>query len=336
MTQGSKLRICLAASGGGHLRQLLDLESFWGGHDSFFVTEDTSLGRSIARTHETYFVPHVALGQARLGHTAAMLKSASQSVYRSLEIIRQTRPDIVLTTGAGSMGFIVLWARMHGARVILVDSFARFEGPSKFAKLAGPLAHLKIAQAQKVGEKWKGSLTFDPFRVIEEPRPEKESLLFATVGATLAFPRLIDLVLGAQQDGLFEERLVLQTGKGATTQAPQGVECSETYTFDKMQEMLQRADIVVCHGGTGSLITALYAGCRVIAVPRRCELGEHYDNHQAEVTENLRQRGLIEVADTPNEFASAIKRLRSREPIRATTDYSELAGYLGSWSGSPA
>ena len=62
-----KLRVCLAASGGGHVRQLLDLEPAWSRHDYFFVSEDTALSRSIADKHPMRYVPHVALGQARLG-----------------------------------------------------------------------------------------------------------------------------------------------------------------------------------------------------------------------------------------------------------------------------
>lgn len=61
------LKICLAGSGGSHLRQLLDLEPAWGQHDAFFVTEDTGLPRSLAENHRVHFVEHVALGQGRLG-----------------------------------------------------------------------------------------------------------------------------------------------------------------------------------------------------------------------------------------------------------------------------
>jgi len=331
MADGAKrLRVCLAASGGGHVRQLLDLEPLWKEHDSFFVTEDSALGRSIAQTQETYFVPHVALGQAKLGKPFDMLKGGLVSLRRSLEIIRKTRPDVILTTGAGSMALIVAWGRLFGARVALMDSFARFEKPSAFAKLIGPLAHIRIAQAEKLATNWKGSVAFDPFRTIDEPRPEKDSLLFGTVGATLAFPRLVDLVSRAQRDGVIDERVVLQTGKGASVEQD-GIEWAETYSFTEIQAMLDRADFVVCHGGTGSLITALRAGCRVIAVPRRYELGEHYDNHQAEITENFRKRGLIEVADTPEEFVQAVEKLRLRDPVRATTDYTSLISYLDDW-----
>lgn len=332
MPAARPMRICLAASGGGHIRQILDLEHFWAEHNSFFVTEDTALGRSIAQTHETHFLPHVALGQTKTGQTLKMLKGASSSLRRSLQILLQTKPDIIVTTGAGSMAFLVTWGRMLGAKVILIDSFARFEAPSKFARFAGPLAHVRIAQAQGVADRWKNSLKFDPFRILDQERPAKDPLIFATVGATLTFPRLVDIICGANASGKLREKIVLQSGHDGMRGREESFDWSETFTFDEMKAYLQKADFVVCHGGTGSLITALQAGCKVIAVPRRRELGEHYDDHQAEITENLRKRGLIEVADNCEEFLAAVERLRTKESVMATTDYSELSNYLKIWT----
>ena len=83
------VRICLAASGGGHLRQLLDLEPVWAAQDHFFLTEDTALGQSIARDHRSHFLAHVALGQARLGHPVQMMRAALRNLAES---VRATDP----------------------------------------------------------------------------------------------------------------------------------------------------------------------------------------------------------------------------------------------------
>lgn len=327
-------RLCLAASGGGHVRQILDLEPLWKDAQHLFVTEDTALGRSIARDHETAFVAHVALGQARLGAPVRMAAAAVRNAWQSLRIVLRHRPDVVITTGAGSMFFTVLWARMTGARIVLIDSFARFDRPSAFARIAGPLAHLRIAQAEESGRRWLGSVVFDPFRTLDQPRPPKRKLLFATVGATLKFDRLVELVAHARRSGLLDGyEVVIQTGEGGVR--PEGIECHETLPFDRMRALLAEADIVVCHGGTGSLITALREGCRIIAVPRRFDRAEHYDDHQSEITGAFAERGLLEVADTDTEFAAALDKVRGREPICATTDPSALIAYLRNWLAGP-
>lgn len=325
-------RLCLAASGGGHVRQILDLEPLWRDFPHFFVTEDTALGRSIAEKHPGAFVSHVALGQARLGAPFRMLWAAARNCVESLKIVWKHRPDIVITTGAGSMFFTILWARLSGARIILVDSFARFDRPSAFARIAGPLAHLRIAQAEESGRHWPGSIVFDPFRILGAARAEKKPLLFATVGATLRFDRLVNLVAHARRNGLLDGyEVVVQTGEGA--EPLPDIECHHTLPFDRMKEILHDADIVVCHGGTGSLITALREGCRVIAVPRKFVLGEHYDDHQSEITGAFAGRGLLEVANTDEEFAAALAAVKGREPVCATTDPGALIDYLRKYIG---
>src|SRR6476620_6843191 len=108
------LKLCLAGSGGGHVRQILDLEPAWAPHDYFFVTEDTALGRSLADQHRTYFVPHYAAGQARMGAAFKMLWSALRNLMSSAAVMLRERPDVVISTGAGAVFFCVLWGRLTG------------------------------------------------------------------------------------------------------------------------------------------------------------------------------------------------------------------------------
>ena len=322
----SRFRICLAASGGGHVRQLLDLQQVWSRHDYFFVTEDTALGATLARDHRTHFVPHFAWGQAKLGAPFRMLGQAVVSLFRSLGVILRERPDLVISTGAGAVIFAVFWARLLGARVVVVESFARFEKPSLFGRIAAPLAHDMVVQSAKLAGAYPKAKVFDPLRMLDGKPPKKDELLFATAGATLPFDRLTDTVGALKASGAITERVIAQTGVGG--HAPAGLEVHETLPFDEVQRILKSAKIVVCHGGTGSLITALREGCQVIAMPRLSKLGEHYDDHQAEITEAFEKRGLILVANTPEELTAALETARTRAPVMATTDPQGLIGLL--------
>lgn len=325
------VRICLAASGGGHVRQLLDLEPVWGGYDHFFVTEDTSLGRSIAEMHRTHFVDHFALGQAKLGHPLEMAASGWRNLRQSLRAIRAERPDIVISTGAGAVLFSCLAARAAGAPFISVDSFARFDKPSAFARMAKPFATSVVVQSAALKTIWPDALLFDPLKRLDTPPPPKEELIFVTVGATLGFERMIETVATLKRNGAIPERIVFQTGSGPF---PQGlgddVEIVRELPFDEVQALLQRAKIVITHGGTGSLITALRAGCNVIAMPREFARKEHYDDHQSEITDAFVARGLILAARDPAEMATALTVARTRTPTLATTDPGELRAFLAS------
>ncbi|MGH7023404.1 MAG: beta-1,4-glucuronosyltransferase WelK [Caulobacteraceae bacterium] len=319
-------RVCLAASGGGHLRQLIDLAPAWSEFDHFFITEDTALGRSLqGRVH---FIPHFALGQGRLGHPLRMLIGAVRNLFQSAGIILKERPDVVISTGAGSAFFAVLFARLTGARVVIIESFARFKGLSAFARAASPLAHHRIVQSPALKAHWPDAEVFDPLRVLEAPIPAKAPLLFVTVGATLPFPRLVEALAALKARGAIAEDVVIQRGVGAP--APEGVTSFETAPFADMLEIMKRARIVACHGGTGSLITALREGCHVIAMPRGFAEGEHYDDHQSEIAEAFRDRGLIQVARTEAELLAALRAIPNRAPVVATSDYSSLSAHLRS------
>lgn len=322
------LKICLAGSGGGHVRQLLDLEPVWSLHDFFFATEDSALSRSFAKSWRTYFVEHYALGQARLKSPLAMLKGAWANFISSYRIIAKERPDVVITTGAGAVFFCVLLARLRGAKIVMIESFARFDRPSMFTRITQPLAHRKIVQSAALAKFMPDAKVFDPLKIVDSVRPVKRPLVFATVGATLPFDRLVKSVAALKAAGEVPEDILIQTGVGGYR--PEGIETAETLDFGRVQNILREADIVVCHGGTGSLITALRQGCRTIVMPRLPALGEHYDNHQADITKSFAARGLVTIANTTEELSAAFKIARSRAPVSATTDPAKLIEYLHS------
>lgn len=321
-----RLRLCLAASGGGHVRQLLDLEPVWSKHDYFFITEETALGLTLRKQHRTYFVPHFAWGQVKFGSPFRMLSRAFASFLRTARVMWRERPDVVISTGAGAVIFAVLWARLLGARVIVVESFARFEKPSLFGRLAAPFASDLVIQSAKLADKYPKARVFDPLKRLEGEPPTKQPLMFATVGATLPFDRLVNSVAELHAKGEISERLIVQTGVGGAV--PAGLEVHETLPFDELQAILRDASIVVCHGGTGSLITALRQGCHVIAMPRLHALGEHYDDHQLEITEAFEARGLLRVARSAEELQQALREMRDRPRVMATTDPRELMEFL--------
>ena len=320
-------RIGLAGSGGGHIRQILDLKPLWQSEDSFIVTEDTVLGRSLAGEHDVSFVEHYAIGQAKLGAPFKMVRGALRNFVQSLRILIRRRPNVLISTGAGATFFTVVIARLLGAKIVVIDSMARIDAPSMFARLAGPLAHLRISQSEASSRNWPGSIPFDSLRILSDARPPKQKLTFVTVGATLRFDRLIELVESARRRGLIEGAIVAQVGEGGRVVA--GFETHETLPFDRVKALLADADLVVCHGGTGSLVTALQAGCKVIAVPRRFTRAEHYDDHQLEITSAFVERGLILTAESQDEFDAALAAWRDRQPVLATRDPTAMLAFLG-------
>ena len=56
---------------------------------------------------------------------------------------------------------------------------------------------------------------------------------------------------------------------------------------------MEKANIVITHGGTGAIIGAVKKGKKVIAVPRRAKYGEHVDDHQLQLIKQFDDLNLI-------------------------------------------
>ncbi len=325
-----RLRLCLAASGGGHLRQLLDLEPVWSKHDPFFVTEDTAIADDLAKDHEVHRMAHYGIGQMRIGKPLAMISGIIRNFFQSLRLAWAERPDVVISTGAGAVFWACLFFRLKGARFVLIESFARFDGPSKFGRVCRLFATDVVVQSEALSKAWPDAHYFDPFKLLDGERPEKTRSMLATVGAILPFDRMSKAVLGLKRDGTITESLVLQTGTNSDVApcAEPGLRCVETLGFAEIKGVLRTADLVICHGGTGSLVTALREGCRIVAMPRRQDRGEVYDDHQFEIAAAFAARGLVEMARDVEDLPDAITRARTKTPVLATTDPAALIDWL--------
>jgi UDP-N-acetylglucosamine transferase subunit ALG13 len=297
-----------------------------GAHDTVFATEPTPLGASIAKKTRTRTFAHFAFGQRRTEGWGALLRSGLGNLRDSWAIVRDERPDVVVSSGAGSALFTVIFARARGAKVVVIESFARFRAPSLFGRMAKPFAHLAVVQSAALSAYWPEAPVCDPFEIVDAPRPPKKAVAFATVGTVLPFDRLIGGVAKLKRDGLLPEHVTAQVGEGGPTHPE--LTCVEGMDFADVQALLADAELVFTHGGTGSLVTALRAGCRVVAMARDPERREHYDDHQMEIVEAFAERGLIAVARDADDLPRALAEARAMTVRRATTNPQKLIGLL--------
>jgi UDP-N-acetylglucosamine transferase subunit ALG13 len=70
----------------------------------------------------------------------------------------------------------------------------------------------------------------------------------------------------------------------------------------ELADRLDHADVIVCHGGPGTIAEAWARGQMPIVVPRLAGMGEHVDNHQADFCEKFAALGRIALARTLPEF----------------------------------
>jgi beta-1,4-N-acetylglucosaminyltransferase len=126
-----RVDLLLVCSSGGHLLQLCALRDAWEGLDRAWVSFDKSDVRSLLAGER---VVHAH------GPTNRNVGNLLRNGVLAIRLIRELRPRAVLTTGAGVAVPFAWVARLHGARVVYVESMTRIEGPSLSMRLIAPVA----------------------------------------------------------------------------------------------------------------------------------------------------------------------------------------------------
>lgn len=92
--------------------------------------------------------------------------------------------------------------------------------------------------------------------------------------------------------GKIKEEVIIQIG--SSKYKPKNAKYFDfTDNFENIIELNKKARVVVCHGGAGTIITALNEGKPVIAVPRRKKYKEHINDHQLELVVALSKNNKI-------------------------------------------
>lgn len=145
-------------------------------------------------------------------------------------------------------------------------------------------------------------------------------MIFVTVGSQkFQFDRLIRSVDALVASGTVNGGAFAQTG--ACTYVPEHMGHEAFLDREAFRSQMDACDVVVTHGGTGAIISAVKDGKKVIAVPRLVKYGEHVDDHQIEIVRQFGEMGLIEPCVDPAELPEAYARVLASDylPYQSNT-----------------
>ncbi len=121
-------------------------------------------------------------------------------------------------------------------------------------------------------------------------------MIFVTVGSrNYPFDRLFKKLDELYENGELSEPLFAQIG--TSSYKPRNYEFCDFMSQEEFLKKVEEADIVVSHGASGSIMKALNAGKKVIAVTRLEKYGEHINDHQIQNNEAFSHNGYVLMAD---------------------------------------
>lgn len=138
-------------------------------------------------------------------------------------------------------------------------------------------------------------------------------MIFVTVGSrNYPFDRLFKKIDELYDTGVLEEKMFAQIG--TSTYKPKNFEYKDFISPEEFVEKVNEADIVVTHGASGSIMKALNAGKKVIAVTRLEKYDEHINDHQIQNNEAFASNNYVLMADLElDNLGDCFKKINSKD-----------------------
>ncbi|MBR2991552.1 MAG: hypothetical protein IKF51_08885 [Solobacterium sp.] len=155
-------------------------------------------------------------------------------------------------------------------------------------------------------------------------------MIFVTLGTNdKSFVRLLKAVEKLTASGVIRERVVVQAG--FTKYESSRMEVFESVPADRFAALMDEADLIITHGGAGTIMTALRKGKKIIGVPRLAKYHEHVNDHQKQLLSAFEERGYLIYAKDPSMLEEAIQKAADFRPAGFESNTANLTAYLNDW-----
>lgn len=126
------------------------------------------------------------------------------------------------------------------------------------------------------------------------------------------FKRLLDMVQIEIDKGNIKDKIIVQAGY--TMYKSKDMEIFDLIDHDKFSELISKCDILITHGGVGSIIAGLQNNKKVIVVPRLAKYDEMVNDHQMQITDNFSKKGYILPVYEDDNLGHVLKKINNFHP----------------------
>ena len=127
------------------------------------------------------------------------------------------------------------------------------------------------------------------------------------------FYRLLDMVENAINNGIIKDEVIVQAGYSSDYKS-KNMKIFDLIPIDEFNKLIKKCDILITHGGVGSIITGLKNNKKVIALARLKKYKEHTNDHQVQIVNKFKEDGYILKIDDKNTLEGIIKKIESFKP----------------------
>lgn len=148
MSKKANLRICIIASSGGHLTQLLSIKESWQDYSAYYVSTSRSGAEKLFEGYGQYYIVTDS------GRNAIF--KVFYTAFQCLRILLKEKTDVIISGGSAPGCLMSILGKMFfRAKVVWFDSIANVKRMSLSGRIARPFSDICICQWEEVARKYK-------------------------------------------------------------------------------------------------------------------------------------------------------------------------------------
>ncbi len=126
------------------------------------------------------------------------------------------------------------------------------------------------------------------------------------------FPRLLKAIEREMKKGNIKDKVIVQAGQ--TKYESKNMEIFDFIEMNKFNSLLKEADLVITHGGVGTILSAIRLNKKVIAVPRLKKYMEHENDHQIQIVKEFDKLGYIKACLNLKKLDKVLEEIKDFKP----------------------
>lgn len=276
-------KILVIASAGGHLTQAMCLTSNC--KDLILVTNKVNISNE--RIKKIY----------KIWDTQFNILIHFYNIFYALYVVVRERPKAVLSTGGPIALPFALICKLLPLKFVYVDTLSRVIELSNTGKLICKYSLYDdfFCQWNDIAKKNNVNYIGKCFDIKGEnnyelvtQKPTSLPIILVTVGTNqYDFKRIFEMLYEQPLYNSEKVKWIIQKGHNSLIQMPKNGQVVDMVTRDEMNELVQRASLVISHCGIGSINQMLSYQKKVIFVPRVARFNEFSDDHQLQIANEI-------------------------------------------------
>ena len=138
-------------------------------------------------------------------------------------------------------------------------------------------------------------------------------MIFVTLGTQdKPFNRLLEAIQKQIDNKKIKGKVIVQAG--CTKFESKDMEIFDLIPMEDFSKYIEECDLLITHGGVGSIVDAVKKDKKVIAAARLAKYGEHVNDHQLQIIKKFGEAGYIIPLDDFDSLDEALKKAKKFKP----------------------